>query len=1345
SSTRDVAISGDYAYVADAGNGLVILKHTNGKDTGSNICQQGNIPQVAVDARNPATGECKMFGNRCQIPSGWIALSFGEKCDSSNDNVPLFIDSGQELITIKGNSKEVALGDVDGDGDLDAFVANYGPADAQWGDTGEPNKVWLNDGFGIFTDSGQNLGNSLSFGLALGDVDNDGDLDAFVANTIQQPNKIWLNDGTGIFTDSGQNLGNSYSFGIALSDVDNDNDLDAVVANAIGEPNKVWLNDSSGIFTDSGQNLGNSRKVALGDVDGDGNLDIVVANNGKPNKVWLNNGSGTFSDSGQNLGNFDSWGIALGDVDGDSDLDILVANNDDSSKVWLNNGSGVFTDSGQEFDNSTRTGGIAVDDVDGDGDLDSFIIDLQGSSEVWLNNGSGTFIDSEQNLGNSSGWGIVLGDVDGDSDLDAFIANHGANKVWLNQSLSSSNNVVPVATDVNVTGTVIKGKILTGEYAFSDDEDDAEGTSTFQWYQAISDYVGPVYIPNEPPKVESPTPNSGDVLQELDNISLSWTGSDPDGDAITYNVFLGGILVDHCANISTSTCTLQETLELGTSYFWEVKAKDSHGNPANGGPWGFSIRGNQRPDSPVTYQPEYGKTGINYAGVDLQWAWEDQPDPDGDTVTCDVYLSTDKSKVVNLSLDSLICQDVSSAKASCQYPGFEAGKTYHWRVVTKDEFGSISKGFFGMFETQSFEAAFEVNQENGFAPLTINFTDISTGSIQSWLWDFGVQKENSTENETSSDQHPKFTFKETGTYPVTLTVKDVDGQEKTVSKEITVNTLVEIPLVIKPSDSSMDLDWEDNPISGSVGNVAKIAFYRTTGQDGQPIGNWEAPFKTCGYNEGGDCSKILTGHYFDKDDSLIKGTEYCYYFEALDTADNILTRSSQACNVYGTVVLSVDSVPSAANGSEVEIPVRIFNAEGLQMCGGEIWIQLDGNVIEPNTIGVEATTLTSDLYDFEVWGTEVVPDSSRVKVQVVFFPTDDSNPAPILYGTENSLFKLMGTVIGTDGMTTSIDWEEETHILQHVKDENGMVSCPSISLRKSPRQMSLRLYKGTFTVGLTGNKGDPGGISGKVDIGDKSLIMNHVVGSINFTPEQFVAADVNGNGQVDANDATQILYRARYGKWLALPSQSSGSAQDESPVIISLDDFSGESGTEVETTLRAENLSDWTSGEFTIAYDPEVIAEFTQIKRAGLANRASVAYHDDGTGLLHIAIVNRDPINGSGELATLTVRLKAKTMLRRGTRDGAATGKRSASLVLTQTQLYDPSGQNFVTSKLQRVVERQNAEVVRTDVPEEIDDDETDTGTGDDSTSDNDAIVTKPKVMGHILDKLGDPILCRRR
>ena len=90
--------------------------------------------------------------------------------------------------------------------------------------------------------------------MSLGDLESDGDLDAWVANGAGQPNRVWLNDGgiqggtLGVFVDSGQTIASSNSYGVSLGDVDGDGDLDAWVANfelGVGQPNRVWLNPCS--------------------------------------------------------------------------------------------------------------------------------------------------------------------------------------------------------------------------------------------------------------------------------------------------------------------------------------------------------------------------------------------------------------------------------------------------------------------------------------------------------------------------------------------------------------------------------------------------------------------------------------------------------------------------------------------------------------------------------------------------------------------------------------------------------------------------------------------------------------------------------------------------------------------------------------------------------------------------------------------------------------------------------------------------------------------------------------------------------------------------------------------
>ncbi|MCI0585383.1 MAG: FG-GAP-like repeat-containing protein, partial [Planctomycetes bacterium] len=353
-----------------------------------------------------------------------------------------------------------ALGDVDGDGDLDAFVGNYG---AQ-------NRLHLNDGTGVFADVTSTslpalLDNTMA--IALGDVDGDGDLDTFVGNEGQS--RLYLNGGTGDYTDvtatSLPTLLFATTEAVALGDLDGDGDLDAFLANSNTTP-RLYLNGGTGVFTDVTvfnlpAILANTMAIALGDVDGDGDLDAFLGTLG-PCRLFLNGGTGVFTDATvTNLPALSdiTQAVALGDVDVDGDLDAFVGNATSvlgqQIRLYVNGGTGVFADvtATNLPASSDSTTSLALGDVDVDGDLDAFVGNgasfMGQQNRLYLNGGTGVFTDvtaSDLPALNDTTGAVALGDLDGDGDLDAFVGKYFAqSRLYTNLSRQLAWRGIPRA------------------------------------------------------------------------------------------------------------------------------------------------------------------------------------------------------------------------------------------------------------------------------------------------------------------------------------------------------------------------------------------------------------------------------------------------------------------------------------------------------------------------------------------------------------------------------------------------------------------------------------------------------------------------------------------------------------------------------------------------------------------------------------------------------------------------------------------------------------------------------------------------------------------------------------
>ena len=282
-----------------------------------------------------------------------------------------------------GNSVGSSWGDYDNDGDLDLYVSNT---------IGIPNFLYRNNGDGTFLsiqDDPIVSSYEYSHGVNWGDYDNDGYLDMFVTDFFSTKfNHLYHNNQDGTFTEITSSpvvLDAMSSVSSSWSDIDNDGDLDLFVANTNNENNLLYRNDGGGEFVkitsgaivnDGGKSVGGS----WGDIDNDGDFDLFVANSGGQNNfLYKNNGDGTFTkeygDIVVNHGG-NSHGSSFGDFDNDGDLDLAVTNDaDENNFYYVNKGDGTFeavhndfsSDGGQSF-------GVASADFDQDGDLDLYVV-----------------------------------------------------------------------------------------------------------------------------------------------------------------------------------------------------------------------------------------------------------------------------------------------------------------------------------------------------------------------------------------------------------------------------------------------------------------------------------------------------------------------------------------------------------------------------------------------------------------------------------------------------------------------------------------------------------------------------------------------------------------------------------------------------------------------------------------------------------------------------------------------------------------------------------------------------------------------------------------------------------
>jgi len=329
------------------------------------------------------------------------------------------------------NPFSVALGDVDGDGRLDVVSASVG-SDAL--------KVFLQEegnGFAEPVSLGNFSPDDGPLSVALGDMNGDGRLDAVSANALSNTLSVFLQEEDGGFAEPVYLGGGSVTrepWSVALGDVDGDGRLDIVSASSGNDSLAIFLQVEGGGFA-APVVLGDSSvtaypvSVALADMDGDGRLDLVSANSASQTlTVFFQEEGGEFAvplSLGDSSVTNDPESVAVGDVDGDGRLDLVSANfGSNTLTVFLQEESGIFAEPTSLSISSFKDGpiSVALGDMDGDGRLDLVSANLYTDTlTVFIQEEGGGFagpISLSLPSATSFTEFVAVGDLDGDGHLD---------------------------------------------------------------------------------------------------------------------------------------------------------------------------------------------------------------------------------------------------------------------------------------------------------------------------------------------------------------------------------------------------------------------------------------------------------------------------------------------------------------------------------------------------------------------------------------------------------------------------------------------------------------------------------------------------------------------------------------------------------------------------------------------------------------------------------------------------------------------------------------------------------------------------------------------------------------
>ncbi|MFT7669727.1 MAG: hypothetical protein ACI8X5_002434 [Planctomycetota bacterium] len=368
------------------------------------------------------------------------SLFLGRDLKAGEETVTTVCGSSEKNFILEVNGGGLIVADFNMDGHLDLVVVNGSTVErVREEKPALPSRVLLGDGNGNFAPGGEGWelpGGVWAMGGSAGDVDGDGDIDLFL--TEWGANRLYINEGGRGFWDASRGIpeagdgfklsglkGERWSTSCAFLDYNADGNLDLAVVNYLS------------FRLDSAAGPGDGCTWKGHDVMCGPEGMIPVHD-----QLFKGNGDGTFTDVSQEAGfRPDEAGFGLGimtlDYDNDGDTDIYISNDSTPNHLWDNQGDGTFVEVGSrrgvshDANGKEQAGmGIACADVDGDGRSDLFVTNFSGERNSFYRSSRKTGFREKADvarLGGPSiqrlGWGTGLADYNLDGMIDLVVVN----------------------------------------------------------------------------------------------------------------------------------------------------------------------------------------------------------------------------------------------------------------------------------------------------------------------------------------------------------------------------------------------------------------------------------------------------------------------------------------------------------------------------------------------------------------------------------------------------------------------------------------------------------------------------------------------------------------------------------------------------------------------------------------------------------------------------------------------------------------------------------------------------------------------------------------------------------